>query len=252
MAGDWIKMRVDLVGEPEVVRMASTLRLSEDDIVGKLHRMWSWADRHVTADGRADGITPLWIDRFIGRKGFAQALAHVGWLMIDDTGVTFPNFDRHNGDGAKSRIANTERQRSRRAIVTDLSRTKCDKDVTKSATDARPEKRREEKTEETPLTPHGGEPPAEVGWTRAGGWVGITDANRADWLSAYPACDIDRQLAAMHAWLVANPKRAHKSNWARFVTNWLRSEQDKGGDMRRTGTGGQFRLVPEIPPVDAR
>lgn len=67
-------------------------------------------------------------------------------------------------------------------------------------------------------------------WTPDGGWQGITDADRALWREAYPACDIPRQLAAMTAWLIANPKKAMKSNWRRFIANWLSRTQDRGGD----------------------
>ena len=49
---------------------------------------------------------------------------------------------------------------------------------------------------------------------------------------AYPACDIRRQMLAMEQWLKANPAKARKSNWRKFVTNWLAKEQDRGGDLR--------------------
>ena len=54
----------------------------------------------------------------------------------------------------------------------------------------------------------------------------------------------------MHEWLIANPTKATKSNWQRFATNWLKSEQDKGGDMR--GQLGKPKTVPfkgEIPKI---
>lgn len=70
-------------------------------------------------------------------------------------------------------------------------------------------------------------------------WEGISPEIRAEWQAAFPACDIDRQLAAMKAWLVANASRAHKSNWPRFIVNWLKREQDRGGDER--GSSGRGR-----------
>jgi hypothetical protein len=72
----------------------------------------------------------------------------------------------------------------------------------------------------------------ELGWSEADGWSGITQPMRNRWSDAFPACNIDRQLAQMDAWLRANPKEAKKKNWARFATNWLKREQDKGGDVR--------------------
>jgi len=157
MAGDWIKMRIDIADDPAVIGIAAALRMSEDEVVGKLHRLWSWADKH-TADGFVPHITAKWIDRHLERSGFAVQMQAVEWLVIDDTGVTFPHFDRHNGKSAKSRAENTERAR--------LSRKTRDKDATKTArlsqklcdeTVTREEKRREENKTLLALPSHEGE-----------------------------------------------------------------------------------------------
>lgn len=44
----------------------------------------------------------------------------------------------------------------------------------------------------------------------------------------------------MHSWLMANPKKAHKSNWERFITNWLARAQDRGGDATATPQSNGF------------
>lgn len=146
MAGDWIKMRIDIADDPAVIGIAAGLRISEDEVVGKLHRLWSWADKH-TSDGFVPHITAKWIDRHLEKNGFASHMQAVGWLVIDVTGVTFPHFDRHNGKSAKLRAENTERAR--------VSRKNRDAGVTKSGRSSqrtsdenvsREEKRREEVT----------------------------------------------------------------------------------------------------------
>lgn len=151
MAGDWIKMRIDLADDPAVIGIAAGLRISEDEVVGKLHRLWSWADKH-TANGFVPHITAKWIDKHLDKNGFASQMQTVGWLVIDATGVTLPKFDRHNGKSAKSRAENTERAR--------LSRKKCDSGATKitdpsqllrDESKTREEKRREEGKPPTPL-----------------------------------------------------------------------------------------------------
>jgi hypothetical protein len=84
-------------------------------------------------------------------------------------------------------------------------------------------------------------------WSReGGGFVGITPGDRERWGKAYPAVDVDRQLAAMHEWLLAHPREAVKRNWLRFITGWLTRQQERGGDVRTerrrdgpTGTGTQ-------------
>ena len=129
MAGDWIKMRVDLGDDPSVIQMASQLDASEDEVVGKLHRLWSWADRHTT-DGTAPAITASWVDRYVGCPGFADAMIKAAWISFSEDGVVFPSFDRHNGESAKKRGEATIRQR--------LSRENRDNGVTGVARTAIP------------------------------------------------------------------------------------------------------------------
>lgn len=121
MAGDWIKMRMDLPDDPAVISISAAVELDEDAVVGKLHRLWSWADRH-TIDGRTCGVTRAWVDRYVARQGFASAMESVGWLHFEGDTLVFPHFDKHNGMTAKVRAENTLRvraSRERRASVTE-------------------------------------------------------------------------------------------------------------------------------------
>lgn len=140
MAGDWIKMRNDLADDPAVIGMAARLGVDEFSIVGRLHRFWSWADRH-SRDGHATGVTKAWIDRYVQCDGFADALETCAWLVVENCGVTIPNFERHNGESAKKRGLATERKRKQRSVTqpsSDASRNERDESVT------REEKRRED------------------------------------------------------------------------------------------------------------
>ena len=114
MAGDWIKMRVNLTSDPAVIGIASRLDISEHEVVGLLHTLWGWADQH-TDDGNARGVTASWVDRHLGVPGFADALGEQEWLLIDDEGIHFPNFERHNGSPAKKRAQGAARQKKHRA-----------------------------------------------------------------------------------------------------------------------------------------
>jgi len=62
-------------------------------------------------------------------------------------------------------------------------------------------------------------------------WSGITETDIQHWSSAFPACQIDRQLLAMGTWLYDNPKR-RKTNYRRFINSWLSRAQDRGGDLQ--------------------
>lgn len=110
MAGDWIKMRQDLHDDPSVVLIALKVQIDEDSVVGKLHKLWCWADKHTT-DGFAPAIGEKWVDRYVSKPGFASAMVEAGWLSFNDSGIVFPNFDRHNGQSAKTRVEATLRQR---------------------------------------------------------------------------------------------------------------------------------------------
>lgn len=127
MAGDWIKMRKNLRTDRRVVAVAAALKLNADRVVGMLHAFWSVADEN-TEDGRLDGYTEKAVDAIAGVRGFAAALSRVGWLGIDERGVTIPDFGRHMGESAKARDRAAERQR--------MSRAKRDKSVTGGVTEA--------------------------------------------------------------------------------------------------------------------
>jgi hypothetical protein len=140
MAGDWIKMRVDLDRDPAVIGISADLNISECAVVGMLHRLWSWADAQAR-NGHVAGVTKKWIDRYVCHDGVADALEKVGWLREENGGITFPNFDRHNGQSAKKRAVDARRQREHRENKSrNTSRNERDKSVT------REEKRREEKS----------------------------------------------------------------------------------------------------------
>jgi uncharacterized protein YdaU (DUF1376 family) len=74
-----------------------------------------------------------------------------------------------------------------------------------------------------------------VRWSDSQGWEGISQEDRKAWTEAYPACVIDIELVRASEWLKANPTRAHKSNWRRFLVSWLTRSQDRGGTNRSAG-----------------
>lgn len=128
MAGDWIKMRFGLQDDPAVIGIAAMTGLDEYAVVGRLHKLWSWADQQ-SRDGHAPNVTEVWVDRHVGRDGFALAMAKEGWLLIGKDGVSIPNFDRHNGKSAKKRALAADRKATQRSGQ--KSRSEGDKNVTR-------------------------------------------------------------------------------------------------------------------------
>lgn len=147
MAGDYIIMRLDLCDDPDVIRIAKLTSLEVDSVIGKLHRIWSWADRH-TRDGSVT-VDAEYCDKLCAHTGFFDAMCAVGWASHVTDGIQFLNFEKHNGKNAKSRADGRKRTAKYRKNLSQ----KCDKDVTKSCHKnvTREEKRREEN--KNPIVP---------------------------------------------------------------------------------------------------
>jgi len=75
---------------------------------------------------------------------------------------------------------------------------------------------------------------------------GITDSHRERWAAAYPAVEIEQQVAAAAAWLAANPKQ-RKKNVERFLTNWLARQQERGGSRQHRVSSISPRTIDEVP-----
>ena len=113
MAGDWIKIRIDLCDDPNVYILSDHLSTDVPTVVGLLCLFWGWMDRH-TSDGKSLKLTENVIDQRVGCKGFASAMRDVGWLEGENMALELPNFDRHNGNSAKARALESEAKRLRR------------------------------------------------------------------------------------------------------------------------------------------
>ena len=116
--------------KPEVMKIGKLLGISSEAAFGHIFRVWCWADEQ-SLDGHALDVTEADIDAVARHAGVAQAMRQVGWLEGQDGSISFPNFERHNGESAKKRALATERKREER------SRFDRDKSVT------REEKRRD-------------------------------------------------------------------------------------------------------------
>lgn len=147
-------MRINLHEDPSVIGIASDLGIDEFSVVGRLHRLWGWANANLI-DGQAPNISSAWLDRAVQLEGFAGAMERHGWLISESQGqrgVSFPKFTEWNGKSAKSRLLNTRRKKQGRTDVPFGSGQKEDNSETTE------EKRREEKKKKNipPVVPPGG------------------------------------------------------------------------------------------------
>lgn len=216
MAGDWLKMEHSTPDKPEV--LAITVRMGWDDpdlTVGKLFKMWRWFDQH-TVDGNAHGVTSSLLDRLLGVSGFTLAVASVGWLEVNEAGISLVNFDRHNGNTAKNRAQTAKRVAKHKSNGGGNAQGNGD-----SVTSALPreEKRREEVI--PPKSPKGVEARFEQFWQAYPKKVGKDAA-----LRAFAKRKPDDQLVALMVAAIERQKRsdAWLKDGGQFIPNpasWL-------------------------------
>lgn len=183
MAGDWIKMRVNLVTHPKVLAISehlasdgeyqdwstmagfvpscggtkdeyerdylASLRVTRYVTVCALLRFWGYANEHAKDEFIAS-LRVSDIDDVVQVPSFGDALEHVGWVFYDSVrrGINLPNFNEFNVSGVeRSAGAKTAAQRQkeyRERLKSDVTR-----DVTNDVTrNRREEKSREEKKKE--------------------------------------------------------------------------------------------------------
>jgi hypothetical protein len=108
MGVSWIKFETSTSDKPEVWQIADSLGIDPDAVVGKLLRIWAWFDDQ-TENGNAPLTVGALLDRRVGVSGFVKAMIAAGWMHEKNGVLTLPNFDRHNGETAKSRALTAKR-----------------------------------------------------------------------------------------------------------------------------------------------
>lgn len=220
---EWIKLRTDLDTDPVVIAQAAALKLQPGQVAWLWVKFWGWAREH-TADGRLEGVTQSVVDHVTGVTDFSSTCGK--WIVFDAHGCTIPKWEKHNDQGARERFEDNERQRKcrknkgkRKKKSVTQNRDTCHEDCDNTVT-RREEKRREESNLQQ-----------QVIWSEQDGFTGVDNTQRKVWNDAYPSVNIDGELRKAHAWLVANPRKAGKRNYRKFLTNWLARGHDRGGGL---------------------
>ncbi|WP_431018214.1 hypothetical protein [Burkholderia gladioli] len=146
-----------------------------------------------------------------------------GWhhQKIEKPTFQHPRPDGTVPDGAakrrQTRIPSSNSPNAREPVVDSSATHRREVADSSPPESSRVESKREEKTSSAP---------SEKISLGAGGWEHVPDDLLRQWRTAFPAVSIDGELAKAAAWLIANPKN-RKSNYARFLTNWLTRAQDR-------------------------
>jgi len=242
MAGTWIIMHTNLFESPRVMAIEDATGLDTYAVIGRLHRVWAWADEH-TEDGTTS-ITPRMFDRIADHDGFADAMVAAGWLEIDDEGrVRYTNFHEHNGATAKRRAKDAKRNAGKRTKNGD-SQTEStkrpqtvrnDADETRTTCGATKEKKTKQNSKEKSKNAAGAAcpPPIEYSaefeswWksypTRPGASRGSKTQSHAEWVKLTP--EQRTQLVK------ATNNLAKSDTFPKDAQRFLRPERgDRGGD----------------------
>jgi hypothetical protein len=251
MAGEWIPVDCNLGMKPEVLELVDETGLPVEVVCWRLIQLWSWAALN-TADGTIRA-TPARLAMVAGGDAdFWLAVERVGWVSFLSGTVVINGWDKRFSQAAKARSMHARRQDSYRWRSRDGGPSQgCD--AAASLQERRGEDRREEEIQPAAPVPTSKPPKASrspaksaVDWAADAGWTGITDADRAEWATAFPGAVLDQELAKATAWLKANPKRAGRRNWRRFIVGWLQRCQDKGGTHREPGRRPDDKPPPKV------
>lgn len=219
MAGDWIKMRIDLQSHPKIVRILSATDSDKFRVIGGLHAVWSIFDTH-SEDGVLKGYSTRALDHVIGWEGFSKQLVDVGWLEELTESLVMPGFVDHNGKSAKRRAEDQKRKREDRnnlKNVRNQSANECDRNGT------REEKRREEKKPNTKAE--------QKNWVQTLTQLGVDHDHAKDWLEVRKGKNakmtetalkgVQREAAKAGLSLAQAIKMAAENAWQGFKAEWI-------------------------------
>ena len=268
----WIKIEDCTPDKPEVIQLANILGIDQDAVLGKLIRVWLWADAQ-TYDGNAKtnaatvsqplvgalagrelanapSVSKAFLDRCTYCPGFGAALEQVGWLTAIGGVLSFPNFDRHNGQTAKQRAVTAKRVAKHTAKtnaetnaatvsqplvepLAEKSRVEKSKsrveeireDGSKDASCGEPAKPASPPQPVLPVVrlvleyPCVGDPPT---------WA-LTATKLAEYQETFPHLDVLAECRLALQWCRDNaPKRKTANGMTRFLGTWLAKAQNTG------------------------
>lgn len=142
MAGDWIKMRVDLYRDPKVIVMADALMAKDGELaryVNQNKQRDMTVTRNVMRNVTVGALVSIWgvarkqgkriddalmladccvsvLDDIAELPGIGEAMEAAGWVAQTEDGLLFPRFfEEYNTDYEEQKAKNRERQARYRA-----------------------------------------------------------------------------------------------------------------------------------------
>jgi predicted phage replisome organizer len=155
--------------------------------------------------------------------------------ILPNDRIALVNWEKHQNVDGLERVRQLTRDRTRK--YRDRLLLSCDASVTsRDGTDLELDLDSEEdkKKESTPSVGKRSTASLVTFSFETGLFKGISDQQVDRWADAYPALEVETELAKAAAWLQANPEK-RKKNYQRFLVNWLGRSQERGGDRAPNG-----------------
>lgn len=254
MAGDWVKMRVNLRKHPKVIAMSRCLaadrafmdwwsnpqrytchenvteivtfeNVTRVTVCGLLE-VWGAINTAIKDDDTVEYMELIDIDDIAGIPGFGEAMESVGWVSVVDEehykGLSFPNFREFNTPDSERKKGKSDAERAREYRQRKKAEAEQQQRHDRHGSSQGEEKRREENT--TPQTPQGvdGYPEDfEEFWQRYPRKIGKGDAYKR-WKKIRPGAELKARIL----WSLDQHKRSEQ--WqrenGRYIPNpatWL-------------------------------
>ena len=282
MAGEWIQIDIGLDEKPEVQEIIETSGATVEQVVYRLFRLWGWATLN-TADGILSGTPATLSRMFGGDDNFWATVQAAGWLAFTaDRKIIISAWDKRFSKGAKARIMDNRSKAVRRMSgdcpddVRQMSGS-CPENV-RVPTGQNPDQRRgeeirgdENREYEYISCPEAATPPSApelrktfkkprskkekipdltpvlysvpvIGDPANPSW-NLTRGLSNELSTYYPGCDMEKEIRAAVAWILANPeKRKTAGGMRRFLTSWVNRAVNQPG----VGRNGSASPVPTI------
>jgi hypothetical protein len=196
--------------------------------------MWSLFDRH-TDDGELHGYTTFILDDEVGIDGFSDAVASVGWLLIEPNSLKMPEFSKYLSTSAKTRMKDAQRKREQRAVSEKCpENVQIDSDKKRTTEENRTEEKKIEDKEELNTScsePQAASKPKPADEPLYDLEFKTTGKERI-WkppqslvdklIQMYDTLDVPFQLRAASMWCETNQKkRKVPHRMGAFLTNWM-------------------------------
>jgi len=197
LMASWIESHSNLRHHPKLFHLCELTGWSRAEAAGRLHFLWHWAIEHLESGNLGTlpkSALPEIMDVSTDSLDILDHLKQAGF--VDASGGIHDWMD-YVGRLIKDR----ERKRSSRQGLhssSDSPRTVCGKSAVQNRTVQN-----------------------QKNSTTAFEALVLETAFQEQMRLAHPKVNWEREVSKMRGWLVANPQKAKKSNWKRFVNGWL-------------------------------